>query len=116
MMIVDAISSAPTEHAVYFLVTAYMESLRTFEESCGVPEPVTRLPIAGEDDLHRRLDILRSTLATPLENVVPVTEVSAVLDCAVRRLAGLVGSEPPPNADLLMHRVRNDSPHSSPSV
>ena len=28
MMIVDAIRSAATQHAVYFLATAYIESLR----------------------------------------------------------------------------------------
>lgn len=98
MMIVDAIRSAPSEHAVYFLVTAYMESLRHFEESSGVPEPITRLPIAGRHDLHERLTLLRSSIAAPPEPIVPVSEVGTVLDCALERLTGFgeAGSDPGP--------------------
>ena len=93
MMIVDAIRSAPSEHAVYFLVTAYMESLRHFEKSSGVPEPIMRLPIAGRDDLHQRRDLLQSTITAPLEAVVPLSEVSAVLACAIERLDLVATSE-----------------------
>jgi hypothetical protein len=101
MMIVDAIRSAPSEHAVYFLVTAYMESLRHFEESSGVPEPITRLPIAGRHDLHERLTLLRSSITTPLESIVPVPEVGAVLDSALERLTAFGGADSDPAPALL---------------
>ena len=44
MMLADAISSATSEHAVYFLVTAYVESLHHFHRSLGIPERVIALP------------------------------------------------------------------------
>ena len=101
MMIVEAISSAPSEHAVYFLVTAYMESLLHFEKSSGVPEPIMRLPVRGAEDLGMRLAVLRSSTSVPPEATVPLAEVSAVLDCAIRRLRGLNGAAGEPNPALL---------------
>jgi hypothetical protein len=92
MIIVDAISSAPTEHAVYFLVTAYIESLCHFECSTGVPQPVLRLPIAGPADLAARLNTLENNVNVPLEAVVPVSEVAGVLASAVNRIGSLTGA------------------------
>lgn len=86
MTIVDAISSAPSTHAVYFLVTAYIESLHHYHNSLGIPEEVISLPLAGMDDLHARLDALRHNINVPLEAVVPASEVSTVLATAVDRL------------------------------
>jgi hypothetical protein len=91
MIIVDAINSAPTEHAVYFLVTAYIESLCHFNCSAGVPGPVLRLPISGPADLASRLDTLESNVTVPLEGVVPVSEVAGVLSSAVNRIGSLTG-------------------------
>ena len=71
MTIVDAISAAPSEHAVYFLVTAYIESLRHFERSARVPEPVLQLPISGRADLARRLDTLGNPYPTRPGSGVP---------------------------------------------
>ena len=88
MMILDAINTAASEHAVYFLVTAYIESLHHFHRSLGIPESVIRLPVAGVGDLEERLVALRHDSNTPLEVVVPVSEVSAVLASAVQRLNG----------------------------
>ena len=86
MMIVDAISSARSEHAVLFLVTAYIESLHHYHSCLGIPHSVIRLPIAGREDLEARLTALRHNINVPLEAVVPASEVSAVLATAVERL------------------------------
>jgi len=86
MMIVDAISSAPSGHAVYFLVTAYIESLHHYRSSLGIPEEVITLPVAGMDDLRARLRALRHNINVSLEAVVPASEVSTVLATAVERL------------------------------
>jgi hypothetical protein len=91
MIIVDAINSAPTEHAVYFLVTAYIESLCHFNCSAGVPGRVLRLPISGPADLASRLDTLESNVTVTLEAVVPVSEVAGVLSSAVNRIGNLTG-------------------------
>ena len=92
MIIVDAIKSARTEHAVYFLVTAYLESLSHFECSAGVPRPVLRLPISGSADLASRLDTLESTIDGPLEALVPISEVAGVLASAVSRIGSLTAA------------------------
>ena len=86
MMIVDAISTAPSRHAVYFLVTAYIESLHHYHNSLGIPAEVICLPVAGMGDLEARLTALRHNINVPLEAVVPASEVSTVLAMAVRRL------------------------------
>ena len=86
MMIVDAINSARTEHAVLFLVTAYIESLHHYQSCLGIPHSVIRLPVGGREDLEARLCALRHNINVPLEAVVPASEVSAVLATAVERL------------------------------
>ena len=86
MMILDAIDTAASEHAVYFLVTAYIESLHHFHRSLGIPESVIKLPVVGVGYLEERLVALRNDSNTHAEAVVPVSEVSAVLASAVQRL------------------------------
>ena len=115
MMIVDAVSSAPSEHAVYFLVTAYMESLRHFERSCGVPQRVLDLPVAGAADLRERLSTLRRTTSSPLESMVAVSEVDAVLTSAIDRLSTIELSQLTP-APAAIHSARSDNRHSALSV
>src|SRR4051812_16807510 len=89
MIIDDAIRSAPTEHAVYLLVTAYIESLCHFEASAGVPKALLMLPLRGAADLAARLNTLEETIDMPLEAVVPASEVVGVLASALRRLGSL---------------------------
>ena len=86
MMIVDAINNAGSEHAVWFLVTAYLESLQHFPASSGVPFGVVALPVRGLADLRDRIAALRSARATPLQPATPPAEVSAVLETALERL------------------------------
>ena len=87
MMILDAINSASNEHAVYFLVTAYLESLQHFPRGLGLPKSVMKLPIGGLDDLEQRLASLTEDSNLSLDTVVPAHEVSAVLSSAVERLS-----------------------------
>jgi hypothetical protein len=87
MMILEAISTATNEHAVYFLVTAYLESLQHFPRGLGLPKSVMKLPIAGIDDLEERLTSLQHNSDVSLDTVVPAWEVSAVLASAVQRLS-----------------------------
>jgi len=87
MMILDAINTAQNEHAVYFLVTAYLESLQHFPRGLGLPKSVVHLPVGGLDDLERRLVSLQHDSNIVLDSVVPAWEVSAVLASAVERLS-----------------------------
>jgi hypothetical protein len=92
MKIVEAIDCAPTEHAVFFLVTAYIESLRHFEKDCGVPARALELPVAGFADLCERLEILRGSDDTEPATIVATAEAAAVLESARVRLAAFANS------------------------
>ena len=91
MTIREAIDSAGNEHAVYFLVTAYIESLHHFDRDPGIPARVVKLPVNGLGDLRERLASLVEHVHRPLECVVPPSEVMAVLVSAVNRLAQVPG-------------------------
>jgi hypothetical protein len=112
--IVDALGSAPSEHAVHFLVTAYVESLRHFERTCGVPHRVIALPVVGAEDLGERLDALRYTHYAA--EAVVVHEVVEVLGAALSRLDALGAHDPALVARLGLTAARSDTPHSSLSV
>jgi hypothetical protein len=86
MMIREAIDSAANEHAIYFLVTAYIESLQHFDRDLGIPASVVKLPVEGLGDLEERLTSLMKHVHRPLESVIPASEVMAVLASAVKRL------------------------------
>ena len=111
MMIVDAIRSASSRHAIYFLVTAYIESLAHFERASGVPRQGLALPVAGRADLEERLAMLESHAGVPLEAIVPITELRAVLAGAIDRLRALDESATAP-----LMPARNDSLRSALSV
>ena len=89
MLIIDAVSSAPTKHAVYFLVTGYIESLTHLERNAGIPDHVVGLPLRGHQDLAGRLELLKNHIKLPLEPIVPALELAGVLYVALRRLNSL---------------------------
>jgi hypothetical protein len=115
MMIVEAVSAAPTRHSVYFLVTAYIESLTHFERTCGVPPMVLRLPVDGAADLAGRLDALRRNTGVSLEAIVPVSEVAAVLTTALERLETLA-PEAAAHCEASKPHGRSDNRRSALSV
>lgn len=116
MMIVDAVNSAPSQPAVYFLVTAYLESLRHFQRGCGVPQCALDLPIAGAADLHQRLNALQHNFSTPPESAVAISELAAVLGSALSRLEEVGDADRTRLTRSAMHSARSDSLHSSLSV
>lgn len=84
-MITDAIKCVQTEHAVYFLLTAYVETL-TFTES--IPETVRRLPIRGREDVRRRAEVLHDVMYAPAPVLVAlkIEEAADVFDVAFEQL------------------------------
>jgi hypothetical protein len=97
---------------VNFLATAYIESLRHFERTCGVPAEVLELPIAGSADLETRLAMLHQHTLVPFEAVVAVSELTAVLGCAIERLTVLEENV----LSAVMPHARSDNPRSALSV
>ena len=86
MLIGDAIKTAPSEHAVLFLVTSYIESLRHFHRTTGIPEYVVRLPLEGSTDLTARTSRICAGEALAPEAVLPVMEAFTVFNSAMKRL------------------------------
>lgn len=93
VMITDAIRQAQTEHVVYFLLTAYVESRAHDDESGGLPAEVKRLPIAGNGDLAQRVLALSaaSAMSAPdSDSTSAMTrEALEVLTAASQRLVAL---------------------------
>ena len=64
MIIVDAIRRASTEHVVYFLLSAWLETLVHTGRARALPAEAARLPVQGSVDVRRRLRIIREKLAS----------------------------------------------------
>jgi hypothetical protein len=90
LTITDALTQARTEHVIFFLLTAYAESLGWYDpRRSGVPGRVTRLPIAGRVDVVERLYVLRQVLEAHVresEIRVLIEEAFEVFSAASRRL------------------------------
>ena len=57
-MFTDVIRTAENEHEIYFLLTSYADAVRFARPFESVPEPITRLPVIGPDDVKKRLNQL----------------------------------------------------------
>lgn len=64
MMIADVIRSSNTEHQVYFLLTAYVGTMRYSDKLSRMPEPITHLPLNGISDVRARFGKLMIELDT----------------------------------------------------
>ena len=90
-MLSDAIKLAETEHAVYFLLTAYVETLDYYDPPrSSIPARAKRLPIAGKADVVERLHVLRNTY-TPSGSIAGavIEEAVDVFSAASQRLTAL---------------------------
>jgi hypothetical protein len=87
--IIEAIGTADNEHVVYFLLTAYVETLDYYDplRSC-LPEDVKSLPIAGISDVAARLRTLRRVIVQYAQSQMRLLlqEALDVFHAALRRL------------------------------
>ncbi|MGZ5094423.1 MAG: hypothetical protein ACXWCY_20470 [Burkholderiales bacterium] len=92
MKITEAIKTADTEHVVYFLLTAYVETLDYYDplRSC-LPEHVKRLPMTGMSDVSERLRALRTAIGKYAQSQARllIEEVVEVFGAALQRLRAL---------------------------
>ena len=91
-MLHDAIRKAATEHTVYFLVTAYLDTLQF---SRKLPEHLTVLPIADLADLESRFAILVAEFETELRmpdshKFFVLVEAVGIFDLAAMRVCQLL--------------------------
>lgn len=63
MMLHDAIRNTRTEHAIYFLLTAYLDTLQF---SRKLPDHLTVMPILNMQDMQDRFEKLVSEFETEL--------------------------------------------------
>ena len=91
MMLHEAIRNARTEHTVYFLLTAYLETLQF---SRKLPERLTVLPIADMQDMQARFEQLVAEYETELRmpnshQFFVLLEAVGVFDLAALRVCQL---------------------------
>jgi hypothetical protein len=115
MTLIEALRRADTDHIVYFLLTAYAESLSWYDPpgSC-FPARVTRLPVASVDDVSERVNALKnareSQVPRPSRARVILEEAIDVFDTASQRLKLLAS-----RASGLARGVRTREPRA-PSI
>jgi hypothetical protein len=64
LIIVDAIRRARTEYVVYFLLSAWLETLAHTGRARALPAEAAQLPVRGSVDVRRRLRLIRDKLAS----------------------------------------------------
>jgi hypothetical protein len=112
MMIIDAIETAQTEHVIYFLLTAYVETLGFYDPPRSfLPPDVSRLPILGNSDVTKRLRVLRETLDSDVRDrrdvQVLFQEAVDLFDTALQRLRILEDASQTVKSWSVMERRRN---------
>lgn len=100
MMISDVILEANSEHEIFFLLTAYVESIRYCDRLGTLPENLTRLPLSGIGDVQRKLEALNAGLGQHFEDCNGRTnailrEAADILRAALDRLQWLAREAAP---------------------
>ena len=99
MFIIQAIVRAKTEIIVYFLLSAWLESLVHDGSARAIPRAATRLPVRGARDVRRRLGVVRETLgarsAGSPADLRTLEDAAAALAVACEQLRELQSGEEP---------------------
>ena len=93
-MIADDIRNARTEEVIYFLLTAYIDIVRSGDKPSSVPEHISRLPIRGIVDVGMRFEKLVSELDAASKQLndeacVEIREALHIFSAALNRLRSL---------------------------
>jgi hypothetical protein len=98
LFIIQAILLARTEYVVYFLLSAWLESLGRKRYARTIPLEARRLPVHGIEDLSRRLTVVRERLERDRHGngaeVRALTDAAAALSVACEKLRELVPVKP----------------------
>lgn len=93
MHLCKAISEARSEHAVFFLASAYIDALQHASCASTLPLQVTILPLDGVRDLRQRFETLHVLVARSHPKDHPtcreLEEACAVFETALHRLCAL---------------------------
>ena len=113
MMIIEAIETEKTNHVVYFLLAAYVETLGFYDSNrSGLPARVKNLPVRGRADVRERLRALRGLVA---HSTGCARDVRRVVEEAVEVFATAASRLSAPERPQQCHEpVRDDSGRQSP--
>ena len=93
MKLCEAMKEASSEQVVFFLTTAYVETLQHSSFANPLPVHVTTLPLNGMGDLRRRRDVLQALIAMyyPEQRTTGgvLEEAYEVFEAALERLRAL---------------------------
>ena len=97
-MFTDIIRTADNAHEIYFLLTSYIDALRSSPRVDNAPESLTQLPLDGRDDVKNRFDKLMVELDTASKGLdergrVVTKEALHILGTALNRLASIEDEE-----------------------
>jgi hypothetical protein len=84
LIIIEAIRRARTEHVVYFLLSAWLETLVHTGRARALPEDAVRLPVREGREVPHRLHLIRERLACE-KDIAP--QRARVLEDAARAFA-----------------------------
>src|ERR1051326_3721747 len=98
MMLTDIIRTADNAHEIYFLLTSYIDALRSSNRVDSAPASLTQLPLAGRDDVKSRLDKLIAQLDAASKGLdekgrIVSKEALHILGTALNRLASIEAEE-----------------------
>jgi hypothetical protein len=99
MIIIDALKLAKTEYVVYFLLTAYVETVgHRGAASRVLPKEARRMPVRDADDVARRLRVLRTKRGAfkARRDVKAIDEAVSAFGAAFERLRALGARLSPP--------------------
>jgi hypothetical protein len=92
MIIIDALKLASSEHVVYFLLTAYVETVEHRGlASRALPKEAKRMPVRDADDIMRRLRVLQAKrpAANARREAKMIDDVVAAFSAAAEKLRAL---------------------------
>lgn len=90
MTITEAVISASSKEEIFVLLTYYLDALRSGENIHRLPEAITKLPLAGANDLRLRIGRLNVELDAASKNLddrtgQTILEVQATFLIAIHR-------------------------------
>ena len=100
-MFADVIRKANTEQEIYFLLTSYIEELKSVEEPRRMSEQVIHLPLSDATDVRRRFEQLIIELDGASKRLddyscIVIREAVHILGTALNRLDVLDGRRDQP--------------------
>src|SRR5262245_33848549 len=116
MMIADVIRHAKTEHEIYFLLTAYLESIQFGNGKNFASRTTIKLPLAGSQDLQQRFNQLVIDLDSASKSLddngcLVIKEALHIVGSALHQLRHLESVEHARNQPLATHCNRRESEH-----